>query len=45
MKINKKYHCRNFFLSEAEIQGLLHPAQANLGNFLAVFQCFQLPST
>jgi hypothetical protein len=32
-------------LSEAEIQGLLHPAQANLGYFLAWFQSLQLPST
>jgi hypothetical protein len=32
----KKYHCRNFFLSEAE---------ANLGHFLAWFQSLQLPST
>jgi hypothetical protein len=31
-------------LSEAEIQGLLHPAQANL-EFLAWFQSLQLPST
>jgi hypothetical protein len=32
-------------LSDAEIQGLLHPAQANLGYFLAWFQSLQLPST
>jgi hypothetical protein len=32
-------------LSEAEIQGLLNPAQANLGYFLAWFQSLQLPST
>jgi hypothetical protein len=31
-------------LSEAEIQGLLHPAEANLGYFLARFQSLQLPS-
>jgi hypothetical protein len=31
-------------MSEAEIQGLLHPAQANLGYFLAWFQPPQLPS-
>jgi hypothetical protein len=45
MKINKKYHCSNFFLSEGEIQGLLHPAEANLGCFLAWFQPLQLPLT
>jgi hypothetical protein len=45
MKINKKYHCSNFFLSEAEMQGLLHPAEANLRYFLAWFQSLQLPST
>jgi hypothetical protein len=46
MKINKQKicHCSNFFLSEAEIQGLLHPAEANLGYFLAWFQSLQLPS-
>jgi hypothetical protein len=32
-------------LLEAEIKGLLHPAQANLGYFLAWFQSLQLPST
>jgi hypothetical protein len=37
MKINQKYHCSNFFLSEAEIRGL-HQAQANLGYSLAWFQ-------
>jgi hypothetical protein len=31
-------------LSQAEIQGL-HPAEANLGYFLAWFQSFHLPST
>jgi hypothetical protein len=31
-------------MSEAEVQGLLHPAQANLGYFLAWFQSLQLPS-
>jgi hypothetical protein len=31
MKINKKYHCSSFLLSEAEIQGLLHLDQASLG--------------
>jgi hypothetical protein len=30
---------------EAEIQGLLHPAQANLRYFLAWFQSLRLPST
>jgi hypothetical protein len=30
---------------EAEIQGLLHPAKANLGYFLAWFQSLQLSST
>jgi hypothetical protein len=30
---------------EAEIQGLLHPAEANLGYFLMRFQSLQLPST
>jgi hypothetical protein len=32
-------------LSEVEIQGHLHPAQAKLGYFLAWFQSFQLSST
>jgi hypothetical protein len=45
MKINKKYHCSNFSLSEAEIQGLLHPAEANLGHILARFLSLHLPST
>jgi hypothetical protein len=39
------YLCSIFFLSEAEIQGLLHPAQVNLGYFLKWFQALQLPST
>jgi hypothetical protein len=30
-------------LSEAEIQGLLHAAETNLGYFLAWFQSLQLP--
>jgi hypothetical protein len=34
-----------FPLSEAEIQGLLHPAQANPGYFIAWFQSLKLPST
>jgi hypothetical protein len=46
MKINKKVSLHQFLaLSEAEIQGLLHQAQANLGYFLAWFQSLQLPST
>jgi hypothetical protein len=32
-------------LSEPEIQGLLHPAQANLGYFPAWFESLQLHST
>jgi hypothetical protein len=44
-QINTKYRCNNFFLSEAEIQGLLHPAEANFGYFLVWFQSLQLPST
>jgi hypothetical protein len=31
-------------ITEAEIQGLLHPTEANLGYFLAWFQSLQLPS-
>jgi hypothetical protein len=30
---------------EAEIQGLLHPAQVKLGYFLVLFHSLQLPST
>jgi hypothetical protein len=30
---------------EAKIQGLLQPAEANLGYFLAWFQSLQLPAT
>jgi hypothetical protein len=45
-KINKKILLQQFLLlSEAEIQGLIHPAQANIGYFLAWFQSLQLPST
>jgi hypothetical protein len=46
MKINeKKITAAKFLsLSAAEIQGLLHPAQAKLGYFLAWFQSLQLPS-
>jgi hypothetical protein len=41
-----KIHCSKFLpLSEAEIQRLLHPVQANLEYFLAWFQSLQLPST
>jgi hypothetical protein len=32
-------------VSEAEIQGLLHPGPDNFGYFLAWFQSLQLPST
>jgi hypothetical protein len=43
MKINILISLQQFIpLSEAEIQGLLHPAEANLGYW---FQCLQLPST
>jgi hypothetical protein len=46
MKIHKKISLQQFIpLSEAEIQGLLHPAEANLGYFLEWFQSLQLPST
>jgi hypothetical protein len=46
MKINKKYYCSNFFLCQKmKIQGLLHPAEANLVYFLACFQSLQLLST
>jgi hypothetical protein len=45
-KINKKmYHCSNFFLSETEIQGLLDPAQASVGYFLAWLQSLRSSST
>jgi hypothetical protein len=38
MKINKKISLQQFLpLSEAEVQGLLHPVQAILGYFLAWF--------
>jgi hypothetical protein len=43
MEINKKNQCSNLFMPEAEIQGLLHPAEANLGYCLAWFQSLQLP--
>jgi hypothetical protein len=50
MKTNKEALLQSFYLKtikrqEAEIQGLLHPGQANLGYFLAWFQSLQLPST
>jgi hypothetical protein len=46
MKINNKISLQKFLpLSEVKIQDLLHPAQANLGYFLALFQSLQLPST
>jgi hypothetical protein len=46
MKINKTISLQQFIpLSEAEIQGVLQPAQATLGYFLVWFQSLQLPST
>jgi hypothetical protein len=46
IKMNKKLSLQQFLpLSEVEIHGLLHPAQVNLGYFLAWFQSLQLPST
>jgi hypothetical protein len=46
MKINKHISLHQFIsLSEAEILGPHHPAEANLGYFLAWFQSLQLPST
>jgi hypothetical protein len=46
MKINKKISLQQFLpLSKAEIQGLLHPAEASIRYFLAWFQSLQLPST
>jgi hypothetical protein len=47
MKINlKKISLQQFLpLPEAEIQGLLHPAEVNLGYLLPWFQSLQLPST
>jgi hypothetical protein len=45
MKINRKISLQQFLpLSKAEIQGLLHPAEANLGYFLMWFQSLHLPS-
>jgi hypothetical protein len=45
MEINKKNIMQQFpSLSEAEIQGIFHPAQASLGYFVAWFQSLQLPS-
>jgi hypothetical protein len=44
MKINNEISLQHFFpMSEAEIQGLLHPAEANLGYFLAWFQSLSCP--
>jgi hypothetical protein len=44
--MTKKISVQQFFpLSEVEMQGLLHPAETNLGYFLAWFQSPQLPST
>jgi hypothetical protein len=50
MKRNKNISLYSIYFKtikrqEAEIQGLLHPAEANLGYFLAWFQSLQLPST
>jgi hypothetical protein len=46
MKINKKVSLQQSLpVSEAEMQDVLHSAQANLGYFLAWFQSLQLPST
>jgi hypothetical protein len=43
---NKKISIQQFLSpSEAEIQALIHPAEANLGYFLAWFQSLQLPCT
>jgi hypothetical protein len=49
IKINEKVIFTAFIQTikrqESEIHGLLHPAQGNLGYFLAWFQSLQLPST
>jgi hypothetical protein len=50
MKINKKISLYTLYLKtikrhDFEVQGLLHPVQANLGYFLAWFPSLQLPST
>jgi hypothetical protein len=46
MKINNEISLQQFIsVSEAEIQGLLHPAEANFGYFLAWFQSLQLLTT
>jgi hypothetical protein len=45
IKINKKNIAAAISQSQTEIQGLLHPGEANLGYFLAWFQSLQLPST
>jgi hypothetical protein len=44
MEMNKKISLQQFLpLTEAEIQGLLHPAEANLGYFLAGFNLSSCP--
>jgi hypothetical protein len=49
MKIKKialySLYFKNYKRKEAKFQGLFHPAQANLGYFLAWIQSLQLPST
>jgi hypothetical protein len=50
MKTNNKISLYSLYLKtikrkEAGFRGLLHPAEANLGYFLAWFQSLQLPST
>jgi hypothetical protein len=46
LEINKRISLQQFLpLSEAKIQGVLHPDQANLEYFLAWFQSLQQPST
>jgi hypothetical protein len=45
-EIKKNISLQQFLpLPEGEIQGLLHPAEASVGYFLAWFQSLQLPST
>jgi hypothetical protein len=50
MKINNKIALYSIYLKtvkrqEAYIQGLIHPAEANLAYFLVSFQSLQLTST
>jgi hypothetical protein len=50
MEISRKIPLKSLYLKtinrhEAEIKGLIHPAQTNLGHFLAWFQSLQLSST